>query len=242
LGAYSTSLVIATNAAGSPQSVPLSGSGTAPAVTTTPASLSFGSQLVAAPSAATPVTVTNSGTANLVISNFSITGTNAADFAYTAGTLPLTVTPGNSVTVNVTFTPAAAGSRSAYLNINDNAGGSPQGVALSGTGTVPGISIRPANLSFASQAVGTPSAPTPLTLSNNGTANLVIANLAVTGQNGGDFSYSAGTLPLTIAPGNNTTVNVTFTPAASGSRTAVLDISDNVSGRFPARAVPRPSL
>jgi hypothetical protein len=231
LGNYSSSLLIATNATGSPQSVALSGTGTAPAIAMSPASVNFGNQLVATPSSATVVTVTNSGTANLVISGFAITGTNSAEFAFTSGAvLPVTITPGNSTTVSVTFTPAATGSRTASLNITDNVSGSPQTVALSGTGTAPGITVSPASINFGNQPVSSSSSPTAVTLTNSGTANLVISNLGVTGTNSGDFAYTSGTLPITVTPGNSTTVNVTFTPTATGGRVASLSISDNVSG------------
>jgi fibronectin type 3 domain-containing protein len=45
------------------------------------------------------------------------------------------VAAGGTCTVEVTFTPSAASSYTATLSITDNATGSPQPVALSGTGT-----------------------------------------------------------------------------------------------------------
>src|SRR5207237_10568239 len=77
------SVSIADNAAGSPQSVSLSGTGTAPAVTLNPTSLTFGNQPTNTTSSARTVTLTNSGTAPLAISSIGITGTNASNFAQT---------------------------------------------------------------------------------------------------------------------------------------------------------------
>jgi hypothetical protein len=71
---------------------------------------------------------------NLNISQISIAGTNAGDFAQTnlCGNQLATQT---KCTIFVSFTPSAAGARSATLTISDDGGESPQTVALSGTGT-----------------------------------------------------------------------------------------------------------
>ena len=81
-------------------------------------------------SAAQSLTLTNTGSAPLTISSIAING----DFAQTnaCGT---SVAAGASCTITVTFTPTAAGTRSAMVTITDNATDSPHTVALSGTGT-----------------------------------------------------------------------------------------------------------
>jgi titin len=45
------------------------------------------------------------------------------------------VAAGGTCTIAISFTPAASGARTAALTITDNASGSPQSVALTGTGT-----------------------------------------------------------------------------------------------------------
>ena len=72
------------------------------------------------------VTLTNSGNAALTINGISVTGTNSADFGQTntCPTGPSTLAAGSSCSISVTFTPGAAGSRSASLSISDNATGS----------------------------------------------------------------------------------------------------------------------
>ena len=97
-------------------------------------SLGFGSQYVGSTSNPMSSTLTNTGSVPLDISSISITGTNAGDFSQT-NTCGTTVVVGASCTINVTFTPAASGARTAILNIFDNAAGSPQMISLTGTGT-----------------------------------------------------------------------------------------------------------
>jgi hypothetical protein len=106
-----------------------------PAVSLSGTSQNFGSVLVDASSSAEQVTLTNNGGANLVISTAALNGPNASDFAISADTCSgTTLTPSNTCSVSVTFTPSAEGSRSASLIFTDNASDSPQTVALSGTG------------------------------------------------------------------------------------------------------------
>jgi hypothetical protein len=138
-GSRSGAVTITDNATGSPQSVPLSGTGVTPtpAANVSPSSLTFANQNVGTPSSAQTITVQNTGTADLTISSITISGTNASDFAQTnnCGT---SLAPNASCAINVTFTPGAAGSRSASVTITDNATGSPQSVTLSGTGVTSG--------------------------------------------------------------------------------------------------------
>jgi hypothetical protein len=134
-------LVFNDSVPGSPQAVSLSGTGTAPVVSLSAASLSFGNRSLSTTSAAQTETVTNTGTGNLTISTVTIGGTNASNFAKSADTCTgATVTPSSTCTVSVTFTPSAAGSRSASLNFTDNNNavpGSTQTVTLRGTGFEP---------------------------------------------------------------------------------------------------------
>jgi Cep192 domain 4 len=107
----------------------------APAVSLSPTSLSFGNHQVNTTSAAQTVTLTNSGNAALTIKGIGLSGPNSGDF-HQQHTCSSTLAAGASCTISVTFTPTAEGNRSASLSIADNASGSPQSVALSGTGVV----------------------------------------------------------------------------------------------------------
>ena len=141
-GSRSATVTITDNATGSPHTVGLSGTGTtttAPAVSLSPTSLTFGSQQISTTSAAQAVTLTNTGNAALALSSIGFSGTNPGDFAQTS-TCPLspsTLAAGANCTIDVTFTPTANGTRGASLTLTDNAADSPESVALSGTGSLP---------------------------------------------------------------------------------------------------------
>ncbi|MFZ0961785.1 MAG: Ig-like domain repeat protein [Terriglobia bacterium] len=107
-----------------------------PAVSLSSTSLTFSPQNLGTTSASQTVTLTNTGTATLSITSVNLTGTYPGDFAQT-NNCGSSVAAGASCTINVTFTPAAVGSRSAEVSILDNASGSLQLINLSGTGAEP---------------------------------------------------------------------------------------------------------
>ncbi len=133
-GARTASLSFADSAAGSPQTVTLSGTGLVPAVTLSPGSLNFALQLAATSSAPATSTLLNAGNGGLVISSLGLSGANATEFSATQNCGAM-LAPGASCNVSVVFQPQAgqAGAAAATLSINDNALDSPETIALSGS-------------------------------------------------------------------------------------------------------------
>ena len=213
LGSRTGTVTVTDTGASSPQTVSLSGTGIA-AVTTSPASLSFGNQPIGLKSAALGVTVTNNQSKTLSISSIS---TNLSDYTKTT-TCPIspkTLAAKASCSLSVFFTPALAGTRSATLTVADNASVSPT-VSLTGTGIVPAV-VSPNALTFASQALGTTSASQTVTLTNNQSTTLAITSIT---SSLSDFSFSS-TCPLspsTLGSGAGCTASVTFSPKATGPR------------------------
>ena len=97
-------------------------------------SLAFGNEPLDMTSAAQTVTLSNTGSAALNITNVAITGANSGDFAEVAATCGTSLARGANCTIGVTFTPSLASGETASVTITDNASGSPQTVSLSGTG------------------------------------------------------------------------------------------------------------
>ena len=117
-----------------PQSIALSGTGLSPAVASLSASsLSFAGERVGSTSASQSVTLTNTGTGPLTITSIAVTGADASSFGF-ANSCGTSVAAGANCTIHGHFTPAAAGAMTAAIKITDNAGGSPQSIALTGTG------------------------------------------------------------------------------------------------------------
>jgi len=172
-GARSASLSVGDDAAGSPHTVALSGTGSTgtPAISLTPTSLAFARGQIGVTSPAKTTTVKNTGTAPLTISGIAFAGANASDFGRTTTcpTAPATLDVGASCVISVTFAPVGAGSRAASLAITDDAPASPQAVALTGTGVYFAEDFESGNLSRWTIA-GTGSATAQTTQKHAGTS------------------------------------------------------------------------
>jgi hypothetical protein len=228
-GAVSAAVTITDNAANSPQSIALTGTGEFPAVSLSASSLSYGTLLVGTESASQSVTLTNTGTAPLPIISIAVTGANASSFEF-ANTCGSSVAVGARCTIHGHFTPTTAGTQSAAVTITDKAGNSPQSIALSGTGELPPVaSLSATSLSYSSQQVGTETASQSVTLTNTGGSALSIFSIAVTGTNASSFAF-ANNCGSSLAAGATCTIHGHFAPTAAGAVTAAVTITDNAAG------------
>ena len=83
-------------------------------------------------------------------------------------------------------------------------------------------------MSFGNQNVGTTSATAAVKLTNTGTVPLNISSIAVTGANAGDFAQT-NNCPGSLASNASCTITTTFTPTATGSRSASVTFTDNAA-------------
>jgi len=227
-GALTASITIVDNAGNSPQTIALSGTGLGPAVSLSATSLSFGSSAVGTATASQSVTLTNTGQEALSITSIAVTGANSTSFPLTnnCGT---SVAAGASCTITGDFDPITGGALSASVKITDNAFGSPQSIALTGTGLGPAVSLSPTSVAFGSEAVGSATASQYITMTNTGNQALAISSIGITGANASSFTFgnSCGT---SLAAGANCSIHGHFNPLANGSLTATITITDNAGG------------
>ncbi len=219
-GTRVATLSILDNAPNSPQSISLGGVGVTPKIKLAPASLTFETtQVVFTTSKAGKVTLTNTGLGILNLANIAVTG----PFAQT-NTCGTSLNPGGSCAFSVTFSPTTIGALTGSISITDNAPYSPQNVALNGTGT--SIQLPATGVNFGNQAVGTKSLTKKITLSNVGSVAVSITGITITGTDATDFaeSNSCGT---SVAAGAKCSITVTFTPSATGARSASVSVSDS---------------
>lgn len=89
------------------------------------------------------------------------------------------------------------------------------------------ITISPAQFDFGAEPKGGATAAQVFTLTNNSASaiSLSTTNITFTGTNSADFSETTNCVPQ-VAAGASCQINVTFTPQASGARTAVLQVMD----------------
>lgn len=321
-GAKSGTLTLASNAlSGSSTNVALSGTAVAPVLTLSTTSIAFGNEALDTSATARTVTITSSGTVPLTLDKISLAGGGA--FSMSAGTFPMTLSPGSTTTVTVGFDPSSAGAKSGTLQLTSNASPETVSINLSGTGVAPGIlsglscgsgSMTGAGtdtctlsmtsaagsggmmvaLSSSDQAVAVPAsvtipagsssatfsatvssvttsqtatlkatagavtesypillnAATPAltlgsatlsfgdvtvnsavtqdeTLTSSGTASLTISADSVTGTG---FSIGGLSLPVTLNPGQQATLEIQFDPTTTGGTSGTVSLTTNTSG------------
>ena len=228
LGDRIAALEFQSNAGDTPGVVALNGkaiNAPAPVASLSPTSLTFAGQLVGTTSAAQTVTLTNTGNAPLSVTTVTAT----APFAIsTNGCAAKTVAAGASCAVSVTFTPTATGPASGTLSFADNATGSPQTVALSGSGTA--------------QAVAAPSKPALAAASDSGVKGDNITNVNTptftgTAANGTTVSIlSDGVSVGSAATSATGTYSVTTGVLADGNHVITAQSKDAAGTLSPASA------
>ena len=156
-----------------------------------PSALTFAPQVVsvAAPSSpAQRVTLTNTGSADLVVGSVQASG------GYHQTSNCSSLAPNASCTISVSFNPGTIGPINGAITINDNAPSSPQVVSLSGTGIAP-AKLSAGALSFGTVAVGTTSQPQTLMLTAAPKASVSIDRVAASGN------FTSTTVPPILQAG-----------------------------------------
>lgn len=207
-------------------------------ISITPASVDFGNVNVGSNSDQA-ITIMNQAS-----SNATLTGSVdalAVPFSIVSGGGPFNLTPGQSVTVTVRFSPTATGAASTNLAITHNATNqnSPTNVSLSGTGITAGplinISVTPVSVNFGNVNVG-----------QSSNQNITIANqpsstAALTGNVGAlsaPFAVVSGGGAFNLNPGQSVTVTISFLPATTGAASDNLSVTHNATNQTSPTNVP----
>ncbi|GIJ46459.1 hypothetical protein Val02_33450 [Virgisporangium aliadipatigenens] len=176
------------------------------------------------------VTVGTTGTAKITatatrtVTVNSVTNTGPFTVNGTQPALPVTLTAGQKITVDATFSPTAPGSVTGTLNFGVTHAGVPEtvGFGLHGNGIRAGFTASPPQLDFGDIAVGSSKTLTT-SFTNTGTSD---ATVTAAGSPAAPFSVSG--LPATgavVAPGQSVTVAVTFSPTTAEAKSAELSLS-----------------
>ena len=206
-------------------SVPLSGTGIGSSqgqIVPNPTSMNFGTVQVSN-SSTLSLTLKNSQTTSVRISGLSASGTG---FSVSGFGLPIDLVAGQSVTVNVMFTPPASGTDNGSITVASNANNPSLSIPLAGTGASSGqLAANPASMSFGSVLVGKTSTLS-LTLTNNQTTTVQVSQIAAAGSG---FSVSGFSLPMNLAAGQSVNVSVSFAPPATGSDSGSVTVTSNAN-------------
>jgi hypothetical protein len=154
------------------------------------------------------------------VTAYQTTGTG---FSVSGPTLPVTLSAGQSITLNLTYAPASAGTTFASVFIS----GPNLNVPLTGTGTtslVGQLTISPAQVSFGDITVGSTGIQ-PMTMSAANASVTVSSDASSSSQ----FVLDGASLPFTIPAGQSVSFNVAFTPTGTGTVSGSLSFTSNAS-------------
>lgn len=198
-----------------------------------PSAFAFGTQTVNVGSSVQTKNVSSIGNAAVQIS--TVTSSNPAEFPIVSRTCTDGgfVNPLSSCSISVQFTPLVAGARSGTITVASNGLGSPQTIAMSGTGSTGGpppsagsLSV-PTSLVFGSSPVGVQTSGSVLNVTNTGGTAVTVNGIATSPA--AEFPIT-GLTCASVAPGASCTITVAFRPQAAGARSGTLTVTDTGTG------------
>jgi len=156
------------------------------------------------------IAIQNTGTTNLVVNSASVSGTG---YTVSGMNAPLTVAPGSSTALAVSFTPSSTGTAVGNVSLSSNAQASPAAVALTGNGV--SIASQPLTITQGALPQATVGQPYSATLQASG------------GKPSYTWSLASGQLPagLTLAASGV----ASGTPQAPGQSSVTVAVTDSSS-------------
>jgi uncharacterized protein (TIGR03437 family) len=172
--------------------------------------------------------VSNTGSGPLTVDSLA---SDQGEFVIVSPRTPVTIPAGSRRLVEVEWTPATAGRRTAQLRVGSTDPVRPRfevmarGNAVSSP--IPDMEVTPAALDFGRGNVGR-SRDMALAVRNFGPGELAVNSVSVTGAG---FSLTSGAAAFRVAAGEQGSVTVRFTPTLEGAALGTLTIASNDPNR-----------
>ncbi len=225
IGHVSAAFVYTTNVSNTPLDLYVRGAGQSTSqnspgtLVPSPSSLSFSGVQVGS-NQTLPETLSNTGGSGVTLSSTNVTG---SQFSITAPGMPMTLAPGHSVTLNVTFTPTTSKTVTGDVSVASTLPNLT--IPLSGSaGATGSLSVTPGALNFGQVTVGS-SANLTGKLTASG-ASVTISAASVTSN---EYSLSGISFPVTIAAGKSVSFTATFAPQSTGGASANFTFTGSTS-------------
>jgi hypothetical protein len=178
------------------------------------------------------ITITNNGLADMNVLSVRLGGGSSSNFSLPAVQTHATIPPSGSLSITVQFSSpysAAVYSGSVVVDIDDPQPRYTYTIPIQATAGNPTATLNKSSINFGGVATDDRTSPNTVndtvSLSNTGTANLVLYSIATTTP---DFTATSPvSLPATIAPGSQITLGVAFNPSAPGAETGTLSVNTN---------------
>jgi hypothetical protein len=202
-----------------------------PIVNLSPLALDFGT-IADNAAADQSIAVANPGPLVVNLISAVVSGPNSADFRVISNGCPTRLVPGDSCLITVRFLPAAVAatptSRSAFLDVADDAFDTPQNIPLKGTGTPrDDLAITPSPVDFKDREAATTSAPQQVKIHNTAGFQLALRSIDLTDDTNSEFILDRGEcLNAPLRPRGTCVVTVSFSPKVATPVTATLTVID----------------
>ena len=155
-------------------------------------------------------------------------GPNGGDFPIASNSCAGAVPSGSTCKVVVSFSPTMPGGRAAALQFT--VGDTAQSIALAGFGLAANSTLTvPTAVDCGVTVVSDASTPQNISITA-GSAPVTLSNFALAGANPGEFKIASNSCPPVLLADGSCDLGITFAPAATGVRTATLQISDSATG------------
>jgi hypothetical protein len=218
-----SAMLTLSDSTGFKQQALITGQGIYPSPSITPSALQFGNVQTGFTSSPQTITVTLPNQ-DAAIANLA---TSPSAYHLSQNT---TCSRGTSVCqFTIVFNPSTTGESDDHLLVTDLVTGYSSSIGLTGMGGIPVVSLSNTTLTYSPRSVGVTSVAQAITLTNNGNAPLTISNLGLVGSNPGDYSIVSNTCGSSVAVNASCSVSVNFTPVATGTRSAILQIVSNAA-------------
>jgi hypothetical protein len=224
-GSYLTNINIYSSAdSKNPLKIKLLGGTTSPQMVI-PNIITFG-KLKTDSSKTARILILNSGDGYLSINNIILTGKDTSEFILGKRTFPFRLNPGVTDSVSIQFNPKIVGKKDAKVIITSNDIRSSGEILIDAEGFKQNLMYDPAAINF-NDVTFTKTKIDSIILQNQGTVNLVVNSIIITGSNATHFSIlniDPGPV-FTLNPNERKTIPIQFRPDSVGPKTANLEIS-----------------
>lgn len=189
----------------------------------------FGAVELAKSSTPFTFTATNMGMDQTGTPMVTIDGANAGDFSFTTTDCTSPVSSAATCTIDVTFSPTAAGARSATLHLAATPGGEAT-ATLTGTGMMPSgaaFAIAPKSFLFNDTPETMTGNSNTFTVTNiGGMASPALGNSTIAGGMNTSYTITTdGCFAKILMPNDTCMVTVQFKPVAAGMQTSTLSVA-----------------
>lgn len=199
----------------------LSGPGVSALLAVTPSSIQFGDVPVGT-GLSQAIQVTAKGKHSVTIESIAVRG---QVFTVSGAKLPVTLSPGDSVSLTAAYRPTAQGNNIGGISIKSSVPGADVNIPVAGAGVKAKIALTatPSSLAFGPVNQGSRKTES-VSLKSTGNADAEISRVSIFGN---DFQLAQNGNGVILKPGQVLDLSVTFSPTRNGTASAMLNVASN---------------